>query len=257
MKRVLTLLFVLIFCGPGVAQDLPPDILADQYLLEATKALESGNPQGALRAFAKIEALDTEPPPEFAYFYGKLLVENSIGLDGLLKGQSLLKQFVLSIEKDSEHYTPTLELLSAVELKLGSAPDEHGDTAWKATRVAVSSSTQGRIEPATDEDWFRLQVSRAGYLRLYPAGSGTWVELYRGEEVRDIVSWSENPNAAVRLHRNGRDNAGNYFTHYRVEPDVYYAVVKIGGTATGPYQFDTRWTRTFQPGADRHDPPPR
>ena len=93
----------------------------------------------------------------------------------------------------------------------GSGTDDHGDTAREATPVSIPSSIPGRIEPATDEDWFRLQVSSAGFLRLYPVGSGTWVELYQGEEVRDIVSWSENPNAAVRLHRNGRDNAGNYF----------------------------------------------
>ena len=107
MKTALTFLFVLIFCGSASTQDLPPDILADQYLLEATKALENGNPQGALWAFGKIEALDTEPSLDFLFFYGKLLVENSTALDGLLKGQSLLKQFVLNIDKDSEHYPPT------------------------------------------------------------------------------------------------------------------------------------------------------
>ena len=121
MKAALTILIVLILCGPAVAQDLPPDILADQYLLGATKALENGDPRGALRAFGKIEALDTEPPPEFAYFYGKLLVENSTALDDLLKGQSLLKSYVISIEKDSEHYTPTLELLSVAGAKLEKA----------------------------------------------------------------------------------------------------------------------------------------
>ena len=124
MKTALTSLLVLFLCGPAAAQDLPPDILADQYLLEATKALENGDPQRALQAFGKIEALDTELPAEFAYFYGKLLVENSTALDELLKGQSLLKQFVLSIEKDSEHYTSTLELLSAVGTKLEKAEAE-------------------------------------------------------------------------------------------------------------------------------------
>ncbi len=124
MKTALTFLLALFLCGPTTAQDLPPDILADQYLLEATKALESGNPQAAIRAFEKIEALDTEPPPEFAYFYGKLLVENSTALDDLLKGQSLLKSYVISIERDSEHYTPTLELLSVVGAKLEKAEAE-------------------------------------------------------------------------------------------------------------------------------------
>ena len=120
MKAAVTVLgfVVLTYCGWAAAQDLPPDILADQYLLEAGRAMEQGDAQAAIRAFEKIEALDTEPPLEFLYFYGKLLVENSNALDDVLKGQSLLKQYVLSIEKTSEHYRSTLELFSVAEDKL-------------------------------------------------------------------------------------------------------------------------------------------
>ena len=118
MTTTLTLLFVFFLCGPAAAQDLPPDILADQYLLEATEAMEQGELQKAERAFKKIEALEVEPPPLFAYFYGKLLVEYGADVEALRKGQLLLKQFVLSAGRDSEYYTPTLELLSMVEAKL-------------------------------------------------------------------------------------------------------------------------------------------
>ncbi len=117
MKKMFMVVFTLIIfacCIPLAAQDLPDDVLADMYLLEASEALENGDARTAIEAYGKIEALDVEPPLEFLYFYGKVLVENSITLDDLLKGQSLLKQFVLNIEKDSEHYTPTLKLLSAV-----------------------------------------------------------------------------------------------------------------------------------------------
>ena len=118
MKTTLVFLFILLFCGPAVAQDLPPEILADQYLLEANKAIEEGNTQRALRTFRKIEALATEKPLEFAYFYGKLLVENSTALADLRKGHTYLKQFVLSVGRESEHYRPALELLTATEEKL-------------------------------------------------------------------------------------------------------------------------------------------
>ncbi len=43
MKTALTFLFVLLLHGSALAQDLPPDILADQHLLEASKALEKGD----------------------------------------------------------------------------------------------------------------------------------------------------------------------------------------------------------------------
>ena len=71
MRTTLTLACVILslcYCGMAVSQDLPDDILADQYLLEAKKALESGEPQTARRAFEKIEALATEPPLEFYFF---------------------------------------------------------------------------------------------------------------------------------------------------------------------------------------------
>ena len=97
MTTAFTFLVALFFCSPAVAQDLPPDMLADQYLLEATEALEQGDPQKALRAFKKIEALEVEPPPLFAYFYGKLLAEYGAGVEALRKGQSLLKQFVIGL----------------------------------------------------------------------------------------------------------------------------------------------------------------
>ena len=118
MKTVLTLLFVLFLCAPAGAQDLPPAMLADQYLLEATEAMEQGELLKAERAFKKIEALAVEPPPTFAYFYGKLLTEYGTEVEALRKGQALLKQFVISAGRESDYYTPTLELLSAVETKL-------------------------------------------------------------------------------------------------------------------------------------------
>ena len=124
MTTALTLLFVLFLCGPAAPQDLPPDILADQYLLEATEALEQGELLKAERAFQKIEALEIEPPPMFAYFYGKLLAEHGVGPEIWRKGQSLLKQFVLSAGRASEYYTPTLKLLSMVGAKLEAAERE-------------------------------------------------------------------------------------------------------------------------------------
>ena len=123
--------FMLILGLGGLAggQDLPAEILADQYLLEATEALEKGDPQTALRAFGKIKALDIEPPPEFPYFYGKLLVANSTEINDLLKGQSLLKQFVMNVDKTSEHYAPTLRLLTIVESKLAKASQRKAEEA--------------------------------------------------------------------------------------------------------------------------------
>ena len=119
MKRFTVALAIMaICCGRVSAQVLSPDVLAGQYLLEAKKALEDGKPETAIQAFRKIEALDTEPPQDYVFFYGKLLVEHGKSRSEFLKGQSLLEKYVLSSARYAEYYTPTLALLAAVEAKL-------------------------------------------------------------------------------------------------------------------------------------------
>ena len=105
----------------GAALDLPDDIKADQYLLAAKKALGKGDKAAAIRFFGKIQSLRVEPPVEFLYFYGKVLVDygaESDDLKKLRKGAELLKQFVINVGKSSEHYIGTLELLSEAESRI-------------------------------------------------------------------------------------------------------------------------------------------
>ena len=153
MTTAFPFLVVLLLSGLVVAQDLPPHILADQYLLEATEALEQGELLKAERAFKKIEALEVEPPPLFAYFYGKLLAEHGVGPEVWRKGQTLLKQFVIGAGRDSDYYTPTLKLLSAVEAKLEAARRAQADDAAYA-EAAGQDTPEGY----------------AAYLQEYPAG---------------------------------------------------------------------------------------
>ena len=62
MKTTVILLCVILSLGYGGiagSQDLPDDILVDQYLLEVETALAKGDTQRAVQALEKIEALDT------------------------------------------------------------------------------------------------------------------------------------------------------------------------------------------------------
>ncbi|MYF24412.1 MAG: formylglycine-generating enzyme family protein [Nitrospira sp. SB0672_bin_25] len=144
MRTTLTLACVILslcFCGMAVSQDLPDDILADQYLLEAKKALENGQPQTARQAFEKIEALDTEPPLEFYFFFGKLLVEHGTTVDDARQGQASLKQFVVNIEKSSEYYRPTLELLSAAGKKIEKTEQRRAEEAKRQAAAQERAAT--------------------------------------------------------------------------------------------------------------------
>ncbi len=115
MSIVMTLVCVILslgWGGTGMAQDLPPEIVLDQYLLEGTEALDEGKPDRARRAFEKIEALKVEPPPAFLFTYGQLLVEQGKTEAEVRKGTGLLKRFIVKEAKWSERYTATLKLLS-------------------------------------------------------------------------------------------------------------------------------------------------
>ncbi len=115
MSIVMALVCVLLslgWGGVGVAQDLPPEIVLDQYWLEGTEALKKGEVDRARRAFEKIEALEVEPPPVFLFTYGRLLVEQGRTEAEVRKGTGLLKRFIVKEAKGSERYTATLKLLS-------------------------------------------------------------------------------------------------------------------------------------------------
>lgn len=121
MKAVGAFPLVLILCGPLAAEDLPPDILADKLMLEAAIAIEGAEPEKALRALGHIQTLNVERPPMYAYLYGKVLVEHGADEDAWRKGHALVTKFVVGIERTSEHYTRSLELLLAAEARLETA----------------------------------------------------------------------------------------------------------------------------------------
>ena len=114
-------LSLLVGLGMGeliLSQDLPPEMRADQYLLEGTRALKQKDPAAALRAFEKLEALPVDPPPEFFYWYGQALVAHGISREDVAmvnQGEGFLKQYLLETGRESDHYASALEWLSRAE----------------------------------------------------------------------------------------------------------------------------------------------
>ena len=198
----------LLCASAAAAQDLPPDMLADQYLLEATEAMEQGEPQKADRAFKKIEALEIEPPPMFPYLYGKLLAEYGANVEALRKGQSLLKQFVISAGRDSEYYTSTLKLLSMVEAKVEEARHAQADDA------AYAQAQQADTAAAYGE-----------YLRAYPTGRHAAEAQTRQQERAETERLAQLP-------RELRNSIGMEFVLIQV------GTFQMGSPATEPGRDD-------------------
>ena len=115
--------------------------------------LEKKDGRKTIEAFRKLEALGTELPGEFQFFYGKALIRHShvSNYEDLLKGQSLIKQFVINAGKDSEHYAAALRLLSVAGRRLLFAAVTKGQAkavrALIAAGVAVNAKDDSGVTP--------------------------------------------------------------------------------------------------------------
>ena len=124
--------------------------------------MESGEPQTARRAFEKIEALDTEPPLEFFFFFGKLLVQHGTTVDDVRQGQASLKQFVVNIEKNSEYYRPTLELLSVAGKTIEKAEQRQMEEAKRQAAAQERAATLKDLMPSLLENLKQQMVTVQG-----------------------------------------------------------------------------------------------
>ena len=105
--------------GGEVAQGLSDDIRADQYRLEAERALAPPKPapRRALAALEKYEGVAPERNWEFLYIYGALLVRFGETAAEVKKGHDLLEEQVMS-RREGEEYKEAFELMDEAEEKL-------------------------------------------------------------------------------------------------------------------------------------------
>ena len=103
--------------------------------------------------------------------------------------------------------------------------DDHGDTRAGATRVSIPSTTRGRLEQGGDLDYFRLEVSRAGELRVQSTGSTDTYGTLFGPGARIA---SDDDNGAGDNFRIAAD----------VQPGAHYVEVRgYDGSTTGAYSL--------------------
>ena len=95
----------------------------------------------------------------------------------------------------------------------GGSSDDHGNTRADATSLSLGSSRSGRIDTASDTDFFRVQVTDSGTLTVYTTGN-----LDAEGELQD--------SSGRVLERDSDDGTG---TNFRIERSVssgdYYVKV--------------------------------
>ena len=246
------LLLVLFLSVPAAAQELPPDTLADTLLEEASMALASGDPQGALQKFQEIEALDVEPAPDFAFLYGETLVEHGGGAEAWCKGRSWLAAFVADAGWESEHYTRALKLLLAVEAKLSAAggraplqdrlPDILEAVSAQMVRVEGGSFTMG-CTPEQDgcqADERPLRIVRISTFEIgtYEVTQDLWRAVMGKNPSAfancprcpaETVSWDDGQAFLARLNSGG--------ARYRLPSEAEWEYASRGGALSQGYQY--------------------
>ena len=252
MKTTLPLLLVLLLSGPAVAQDLPPEVLADKLLLEAGAALAGGDLQQASRALQEIEALDVEPPPMFAYVQGRLLAEHGDGEEAWREARLLLARFAVAAGRDSEHYTPALEAILAAEGKMraaaklarleGRLPEILRDVSAQMVRVEGGTFTMGctpeqkRCDP--DEKPTRTVRIESFEIGRFEVTQVLW-EAVMGENPSafpdcptcpvETVSWDDVQAFLRKLNAEGE--------RYRLPSEAEWEYAARGGQQSKGYQY--------------------
>ena len=93
----------------------------------------------------------------------------------------------------------------------------------RATSLAVGESAAGRIEPARDIDYFRLEVSRPTAVQIYTTGSMDTVGSLRNSSDEEVTDDDD-------------DGPGlNFLIRAIIQPGTSYVRVRGFGRSTGGY----------------------
>ena len=126
MRRLISSIFVYVLLGgfTVAASQLPPEIMADRYLLQAERATQEQNFQGAKAAMDGILELqaqhDLELPAQFFFRYAEVLERLGLYDEAI----EFVTQYLTLAGRNGEFYRAALELLDSAEQKLWRAEAE-------------------------------------------------------------------------------------------------------------------------------------
>ena len=112
----------------------------------------------------------------------------------------------------------------------GSVDDDHSGTRSGATSLSLGDSQSGQIEIGDDVDYFRVQVSTSGTLKVYTTGN------------TDTYGTLQNSSGSTLETNDDDGNGRNFYITRAVSAGTYYVEVKGYDSAeTGSYTLHARF----------------
>ena len=161
-----------VFAAAAAALQLPPDMQADRYLLQAEEQIEKRNFAAAKQSLDRILALQDqhglELPAEFFFRYAEVLQRLGLFDEAI---ESVTKYLTLA-GRDGEHYREALRLLNSAE-----AEKNNPIAGMEFVRVPAGEFRMGSISREADDNeqpLTQVRISQGFYLGKYEVTQGQW-----------------------------------------------------------------------------------
>ena len=195
-------------CLSVSASQLPPDVLVDKFLLQATMLSEEKNHKGALEAMDRILALQEEHhltlPEDFPYRYA----QTALAAGSVQAAIDSANRYLSAVGREGKYYLEALQLLVNAERKLQeAAPNPVAPTPEKPElkpQPRATSPTSAQVkktsaaQPVVDcRKWNTKKFFRKATVEEVTACIEAGVDL----DARDGGGWGPECKKCTPLHR--------------------------------------------------------
>ena len=205
----------------GFAAQLPPEMLVDKYLLQATMLSEEKNHKGALEAMDRIVALQKEHnltlPEDFPFQYA----QTALAAGSVQAAIDSANRYLSAAGREGKYYRQALELLVRAERRLqkpdanraetGAAAPDIGQHSQAVSPAPPLSDGATKVQPAPDcaqwntEEYFKAAAVESVTACL-AAGADPMARFkYETTPLHCAASSNENPAVIEALIKGGAD----------------------------------------------------
>ena len=237
MRTMITSVAVFVLLGgfSASAAQLPPDIIADSYLLRAEQAVRDGEYTRAQGEINKLLDLQKEHeldlPDEFHFRYAKAAAST----DWPEQALEAVVKYLAAAGREGQHYVEALELMNKAQdaIEGGKGPQaaltDQSPPAQAAEQGPVEAQLDAGRTPETQEVK-QVLINAAVPTEAQPAGECNlwrWREgmFFRGATVQDVKACLE---AGVDLNSRRKQTLLHRAARYNENPMVIEALVAAG-----------------------------